>query len=215
MINNELITLAIFKNMKILSSLITIALTTIPISNMFAHQAISKPSQIPQCPNPFPSTYKSSSKTKYVKIPELGVSIRVPEDHRLIYIKKEKRFTFMAPPEYKSYQCSLANKVDYSSFYRQPYYYGYTVIENPKKQSLSTILKETYKDTISIEKLGKLRLNNIDFLTTPIDQGDPTTGWFTPKSKPGIIVKYSVFCDCGSTYSDLTNDLSDIKNIFE
>jgi hypothetical protein len=121
----------------------------------------------------------------------------------------------MAPPEYKSYQCSLANKVDYSSFYQNPYYHGYTVIENPRKQSLSTILKETYKDTISIEKLGKLRLNNIDFLTTPVDQGDPTTGWFMPKTKPGIIVKYSVFCDCGSEYSNLTNDLSGIKNILE
>jgi hypothetical protein len=201
--------------MKILSSILTVALATILTGNVFVGQAASKSTQTPQCPNPFPNTYKSSSKTKYVKIPDLGISVRVPEDHRLVYIKKEKKFTFMAPPEYKSYQCSLANKIDYSSFYRHPYYHGYTVIENPKKKSLSTILKETYKETISIEKLGKLRLNNIDFLTTPVDQGDPTTGWFTPKAKPEIIVKYSVFCDCGSEYSNLTNDLSGVKNIIE
>jgi hypothetical protein len=201
--------------MKIFSSVLTVALTTILAGSIFTQQALSKPAQTPQCPNPFPNTYKSSSKTKYVKISDLGISVRVPEDHRLIYIIKEKKFTFMTPPEYKSYQCSLANKIDYSSFYRHPYYHGYTVIENPKKQSLPTILKETYKDTISTERLGKLRLNNIDFLTTPSDQGDPATSWFTPKTKPEIIVKYSIFCDCGSQYSDLTNDLSGIKNILE
>lgn len=201
--------------MKIFSNVLAVSLATILTGNVFVQQAVSESTQTPQCPNPFPSTYKSSSKTKYVKIPDLGISVRVPEDHRLVYINKEKKFTFMTPPEYKSYQCSLVNKVDYSSFYRQPYYHGYTVIENPRKQSLSTILKETYKDTILTEKLGKLRLNNIDFLTTPVDQGDPTTGWFTPKAKPGIVVKYSIFCDCGSEYSNLTNDLSGIKNIFE
>lgn len=178
-------------------------------------QAVSKPSLAPQCSNPFPSTYKPSSRTKYVKVEGLGVAIRVPEDHRLVYIRNEKKFTFMTPPEYKSYQCSLVNKVHYSSFYRNPRYYGYTVIENPKRQPLSTVVKESYKNTTSIENFGKLRLNNIDFLTTPTDQGDPTVGWFIPKSKPGIVVKYSVFCDCGSDYNDLTNDLSDIKNIFE
>lgn len=201
--------------MKIFLSLLTIALTTISTSNVFLEKAASKSVQTPQCPNPFPSTYKYSSKTKYVKIPDLGISVRVPEDNRLVYIKKEGKFTFMTPPEYKSYQCSLDNKIDYTSFYQNPRYYGYTVIKNPKKQPLLTILKETYKDTISIERLGKLRLNRIDFLTTPVDQGDPTTGWFTPKTKPEIVVKYSVFCDCGSDYSNLTDDLSDIKNILE
>ncbi len=201
--------------MKIVSKIFSIALVSALTGNSFIEQAVSKSAQEPQCPNPFPNTYKSSLKTKYVKIPDLGVSIRVPQDHRLVYIAKEKKFTFMTPPEYKSYRCSLAKNVHYSSFYRQPYSYGYTIINNPKRQELSAMLSETYKDTISIEKLGKLRLNNINFLTTPIDQGDPTTGWFIPKTKPGIIVEYSVFCDCGSTYSDLTNDLSDIKNIFE
>jgi hypothetical protein len=201
--------------MNIISKIAGVLLATLLTCNVSIQQAASKPNPDSQCPNPFPSTYKSSAKTKYVKIPDLGVAIRVPEDHRLVYIKNEKKFTFMTPPEYKSYQCSLVNKVHYSSFYRNPHYHGYTVIENPKRQALSTVVKETYKDTASIENFGKLRLNNIDFLTTPVDQGDPTTGWFVPKTKPGIVVKYSVFCDCGSDYNDLTNDLSDIKNIFE
>lgn len=201
--------------MNIISKIATTSLAAFLTLNGSVQQALSEQNPAFQCPNPFPSTYKPSPRTKYVKVVDLGVAIRVPADHRLVYIKNEKKFTFMTPPEYKSYQCSLANKVNYSSFYRNPRYYGYTIIENPKRQSLSTVVKETYKDTISIENLGKLRLNNIDFLTTPIDQGDPTVGWFVPKSKPGIVVKYSVFCDCGSDYSDLTNDLSDIKNIFE
>ncbi len=201
--------------MKIFANSLALIIATTLTGSAFAQQAVSNPVKTPQCPNPFPKTYKSSSKTKYVKIPDLGISIQVSEDSRLVYIKKEKKFTFMTPPEYKSYQCSLANKVDYYSFYPYPHYYGYTVIKNPKKQPLSAILKETYKDTISIESLGKLKINNIDFLTTPIDQGDPVTGWFIPKSKPDIVVEYSNFCDCGSEYSDLKNDLGSIKNILE
>ncbi len=181
--------------------------------NGFIQQAASKPNGASQCPNPFPSTYESSKKTKYVNIPDLGIAVKTSVSDRLVYIKSEARFTFMTPPEYKSYQCSLNKKVDYTSFYPYLYQLNYRVIKNPKKQSLEKILKEFYKDTIFIEKLGQTKINGIEFLTTPVDQGDPTTGWFIPNTKPDIVVEYTMFCDCGRDYKDLIDNLKNIKNI--
>jgi hypothetical protein len=199
--------------MNVKSKIVCMVIAFIALPNLFATKAISETKQKAICPNPFPSNYKSPAKTKYVNIAELGISVRTPVDHRLVYISKEKKYTFMAPPEYKSYQCSVAKKVDYNSFYRYPRYLGYTIIDNSKKLPLDEVVKGLDKDVRSSENYGRIRLNNIDFLTTPINQGDPTTGWFVPKTKLNIIVRYSSFCDCGSDYQDLTNDLSDIKNM--
>lgn len=190
---------------------ITLAITL--VASMFTESAVSKPSKQPECPNPFPSTYKQPKASKSVKIINLGIIVQVPVDQRLVNIKNEKKITFMTPSEYKSYQCSLINKVHYASFYPHPSELSYTTINNPKKQTLAKALKDFYKDEIFIEKLGKSRINGIDFLTTPVDQGDPTTAWFVPKSKPDLIVEYKVFCDCGRNYKDLIDDLNKIKNI--
>ncbi len=193
--------------------IVSVLLLAIVLPAINASEANSRPRKSIGCPNPFPSTYKAPRKTKYVKIVDLGISVRVSVDSYLIYIKDEQRFTFMTPPEYKSYQCSLRKKIKYTSSYPYPYSLSYTIINNPNRLPLPEILKETYKDDISVDKLGKLRINNIDFLTTPSDQGDPSSAWFTPKSKPEIVVKYGVFCDCGATYNDLKDDLSNIKDL--
>jgi hypothetical protein len=42
------------------------------------------------CPNPFPSTYKSPQEKKRVEISNLGIMVKVPKDHRLVYIRQEK-----------------------------------------------------------------------------------------------------------------------------
>lgn len=205
--------LIILKSMKIFSGVLTIALVTILTTNGLMRPAASKPAQVQECPNPFPSTYKRPKAIKSVKIADLGIIVQVPADERLVNIKSEKRFTFMTPPEYKSYQCSLDKKVDYTSFYPYLYQLNYRMIKNPKKQALAKVLKDFYKDSIFIENLGKAKINGIDFLTTPVDQGDPTTGWFIPKLKPDLVVEYTVFCDCGREYKDLIDDLGKIKNI--
>jgi hypothetical protein len=192
---------------------ISILLIAIVLPGLTAFEAGSKSIKNVRCSNPFPSNYKSPRKTKNVKIVDLGISVRVPVDNYLVNIKDEQRFTFMTPPEYKSYQCSLLKKVKYTSVYPYSYQLSYTVIDNPNKMPLSVILKETYKDDISIEKLGKLRINDIDFMTTPSDQGDPSSAWFIPKLKPGIVVGYRFFCDCGRDYNNLKDDLGNIKNL--
>jgi hypothetical protein len=199
--------------MNIASKMASALLAAFFTFNSSIQQAASKPTVASQCPNPFPSTYKSSKKTKYANIPALGIAVKTSVSDRLVYIKSEQRFTFMTPPEYRSYQCSLNKKVDYTSFYPYLYKLNYRVIKNPKKQSLEKTLKEFYKDTIFIEKLGQTKINGIDFLTTPVDQGDPTTGWFIPNAKPDIVVEYTMFCDCGRDYKDLLDDLKNIKNI--
>jgi hypothetical protein len=196
-----------------LSKVITALLASCLSPNVLTSAAVGKTNQASQCSNPFPSTYKSSKKTKYVNIPALGIAVKTSVSDRLVYIKSEQRFTFMTPPEYRSYQCSLNKKVDYTSFYPYLYKLNYRVIKNPKKQSLEKTLKEFYKDTIFIEKLGQTKINGIEFLTTPVDQGDPTTGWFIPNTKPDIVVEYTMFCDCGRDYKDLLDDLKNIKNI--
>jgi hypothetical protein len=199
--------------MNIASKIASALLAAFFIFNGSMQQAVSKPTGASQCPNPFPSNYESSKKTKYVNIPALGVAVKTSVSDRLVYIKNEQRFTFMTPPEYRSYQCSLNKKVDYTSFYPYLYKLSYRVIKNPKKQSLEKALKEFYKDTIFIEKLGQTKINGIEFLTTPVDQGDPTTGWFIPNAKPDIVVEYTMFCDCGRDHKDLLDDLKNIKNI--
>lgn len=199
--------------MNIVSKIVGFSLVASLAFNGSIQQAVGKPKQSPQCPNPFPSNYNQPATKKNVKIADLGIVVRVPVDQRLVYLKKERRFTFMTPPEYTSYQCSITKKKDYDSFYPYPHQLNYKVIKNPKKQSLEEILKESYKDTIFIDKLGQTEINGIKFLTTPIDQGDPTTGWFIPKARPDIVVEYTVFCDCGREYKDLIDDLNNIKNI--
>jgi hypothetical protein len=199
--------------MNIASKIAAALLAAFFIFNGSMQQAVSKPTGLSQCPNPFPSNYESSKKTKYVNIPALGVAVKTSVSDRLVYIKNEQRFTFMTPPEYRSYQCSLNKKVDYTSFYPYLYKLSYRVIRNPKGQSLEKTLKEFYKDTIFIEKLGQTKINGIEFLTTPADQGDPTTGWFIPNAKPDIVVEYTMFCDCGRDYKDLLDDLKNIKNM--
>lgn len=190
----------------------------------FTQSASSKSAQASQCQNPFPSTYKPSAKMKYVNIPDLGITVRVPVDHRLVHIKNEQRYTFMTPPEYKSYQCSLTKRIDYRSFYPYPYQLSYTAIKKLKKQPLSRVLEEKYKGEIfadesgklqfnSVDKLGETKINNIDFLTTPVNRGDPSKAWFTPRNKTDIVVEYSLFCDCGREYQDVINDLKNIKNL--
>jgi hypothetical protein len=199
--------------MKITSKIVSTLLAAFLASNWSIQQAASQSTQTSQCPNPFPESYKSPKTKKDVKIADLGIVVRVSTDQRLVYIKNEQRFTFMTPPEYKSYRCSLAKKVDYTSFYPYLHQLTYRIIKNPNRQPLAKILKDFYKDTIFIDKLGQAKLNGIEFLTTPIDQGDPTTGWFIPKARPDIVVEYTVFCDCGGEYKDLIDDLSNIKNI--
>jgi hypothetical protein len=138
--------------------------------------------------------------------------VKVPKDHRLVYIRQEKRYTFMSPPEYDSYQCSLKKKVDYTSFYPFPYEMSYKIIDNSREQSLPEVLK-TKITYIQTENFGQLRINDIDFLTTPKDQEDPVAAWFIPKGKPNIIIQYSRYCDCGVSYNDLVSEVDDIENI--
>ncbi len=199
--------------MDIASKMASSLLAAFFTSNGFIQQAVSKPTGASQCPNPFPSTYKSFKKTKYINMPALGIAVKTALSDRLVYIKSEARFTFMTPPEYKSYQCSRVKKIPYTSFYPYGYHLSYEIIENPTKQPLLTVLKEKYKAGINIDSLEKVKINNIDFLTTPKNQGDPVNAWFTPKEKPDIVVQYSSYCDCGAEYSDLIDDLNGIKNL--
>jgi hypothetical protein len=199
--------------MNIASKMTSALLVAFFTFNGSIQQAASKPNGASQCPNPFPDTYKSSKKTKYVNIPDLGIAVKTSVSNRLVYIKSEARFTFMTPPEYKSYQCSRLKKVPHTSFYPYIYHLSYEVIENPTKQPLPVLLKEKYKAEININSIEKVKINNIEFLTTPKTQGDPVTAWFIPKSKPSIVVQYSSHCDCGAEYSDLVNDLSNIKSL--
>jgi hypothetical protein len=198
--------------MNIASKMASALLAAFFTFNGSIQQTASKPTGASQCPSPFPSTYKSSKKTKYVDIPDLGIAVKTSVSDRLVYIKSEARFTFMTPPEYKSYQCSRTKKVSYTSFYPYGYHLAYEVIENPTRQPLAMVLKEKYKAEINVDLLGKVKINNIEFLTTPKAQGDPVSAWFIPKSKPGIVVQYSSYCDCGAEYSDLIGDLNGIKN---
>jgi hypothetical protein len=181
--------------------------------NSSIQQAASKPTGASQCPNPFPSTYKSSKKSKYVNVPALGVAVKTSVSDRLVYIRSEARFTFMTPPEYKSYQCSRVKRIPYTSFYPYGYHLSYEVIKNPTRQPLSIVLKEKYKTEINVNSLEKVRINNIEFLTTPKTQGDPVNAWFIPKAKPNIVVQYSSYCDCGAEYSNLIEDLNGIKDL--
>jgi hypothetical protein len=199
--------------MNITSKMVSALVASFFTFNGFIQQAASKTTGTSQCPNPFPSTYKSSKKTKYVNIPALGIAAKTSVSDRLVYIKSEARFTFMTPPEYKSYQCSRVKRVPYTSFYPYGYNLSYEVIENPTRQPLSVVIKEKYKSEINIDSLEKVNINNIDFLTTPRTQGDPVNAWFIPKAKPNIIVQYSSYCDCGAEYSNLIDDLNGIKDL--
>lgn len=199
--------------MSIISRLTSILLVALFTLNGSTQQATSTSSKKSQCPNPFPNNYKSSQKTKFVNIPDLGISVKTSVSDQLVYIKDEARFTFMTPPEYKSYQCSRAKKIPYTSFYPYGYRLSYEVIKNPTRQPLSIVLKKKYKTEINIDSLEKIRINNIEFLTTPKSQGDPVNAWFTLKVKPNIVVQYSSYCDCGAEYSNLIDDLNGIKSL--
>jgi hypothetical protein len=199
--------------MNIASQMASALLAAFFTFNGSIQQVASKPTGASQCPNPFPSNYRSSKKTKYVSIPALGIAVKTSVSDRLVYIKSEARFTFMTPPEYKSYQCSGARRIPYTSSYPYGYHLSYEIIENPMKQSLPTVLKEKYKDEINIDSLEKVKINDIKFLTTPRTQGDPVNAWFIPKSKPNVVVQYSSYCDCGAEYSNLIDDLKGIKDL--
>jgi hypothetical protein len=196
-----------------------VSLTTVILSNMLAIPAISSERKL-QCPNPFPKTYKSPKNTRYIRIPNLGIAIKAQADERLVYIKKERRFTVMTPPEYKSYQCSLRKGLSYLSFYPYKHSLSYKVIKNPKRLSIEKALEESEKldgDYAEYSTGGvgyqKVRFNGTDFITTPTIQDDPVRAWFIPRARPDIVVLYSRFCDCGDNYKDLLNHLKRIKSI--
>jgi hypothetical protein len=170
------------------------------------------PSTQVKCPEPFPSSYQPPAAFKDVQIKQLGIIISVPQDRRLVYIKKEKNHTFMTPPQYESYQCSLRNGVDYTAFYPYMFYYGYTSLANPKRLPLKTFVRNVAKE-VPASSLNGVTLNGINFITTPANQADFATAWFIPRNRNDIVVQYSSFCDCVRSYGSVINDLSNIKNL--
>ena len=201
--------------MNVISKIIVTSLAALISFNELTPKAIGKPNSKLECPNAFPDDYKSPEKTKSVKIPELGITVQVPTDRRLVYIKRQQRFTFMTPPEYKSYQCSVAKNIkDYKLFYPSIYYeLSYTVIKNPKREPILKRLKEVDKYSY-LDARTQLRLNNIDFVTTAADRSDPVMAWFIPKMKPDLIVVYRFMNhDLARKYDDFKSDLSKIENI--
>jgi hypothetical protein len=205
--------------MNVISKIVIASLSALISFNNLTATAMGSPNPRTECPNPFPSDYKAPTETKSVKIPQLGITVRVPEDNRLVYVnvEKVKRFTFMTPLEYKSYQCSIAKKIDYLSFYPSIYYVlSYEIIRNPQKKPLFKFVKENlYKGFEgSVDNFEQLKINNIEFLTTPKSQFDPVNAWFIPKSKPDIVVQYTYMCEaCNGGFNGLKEDLSDIRNI--
>jgi hypothetical protein len=203
--------------MRITSKIALISLTCAFFSNTLAVTAISKTDQASQCPVAFPKTYQSPKRNKYIKIPALGIAVKASVDSRLVYIKDEGRYTVMSPPEYKSYVCSVEKGLSYREFYPYNSYLSYKAIKNPKKLPLEKALEESdskYSEYSAESKsYGKIKLNGIDFITSPIDQGDPVQAWFIPKKRPDIIVMYSHLCNCGSDYKDLIDHLKQIKSV--
>jgi hypothetical protein len=205
--------------MNVISKIVIASLSALISFNNLTPTAMGSPIPRTECPNPFPSDYKVPTKTKSVKIPQLGITVRVPEDNRLVYVnvEKVKRFTFMSPPEYKSYQCSIAKKINYRSFYPDMYYEpSYEIIRNPKKKPLFEFVKENIYEGFEapVENLERLRINNIEFLTTPKDQYNPVKAWFIPKAKPDIIIEYTYMTESfDGGFNGLKEDLNQIKNI--
>ena len=123
--------------MSIVKRTVLIGLAAVINLGAFPLIAISETSQGQLCPNPFPKNYKSPRKTKYIKVPELDIAVKVPIDQRLVMLDLGKRFAFMTPPEYKSYQCSLSKKDAYGLPAKT-----YLKIDNPKKLPLTTAVSE-------------------------------------------------------------------------
>jgi hypothetical protein len=205
--------------MNVISKIVIASLSALISFNNLTPTAMGSPNPRTECPNPFPSDYKAPTKTKFVKIPQLGITVRVPEDNRLVYVnvEKVKRFTFMSPPEYKSYQCSIVKKINYRSFYPDMYYLlSYGIIRNPKKKPLFEFVKEKYYRGFEaqVEDLKRLRINNIEFLTTPEYQYNPVKAWFIPKAKPDIIIEYTYMTESfDGGFNGLKEDLNQIINI--
>jgi hypothetical protein len=121
----------------------------------------------------------------------------------------------MTPPEYRSYQCSLAKGLSYQEFYPYPYSLSYKAIKNPKRLPMEKALEESEKndgDFAGYSTGGpgyqKMRVGETDFIT---QTRDPERAWFVPRSQPGIVVAYAHACGCGSEHQDLVEHLKLIK----
>jgi hypothetical protein len=199
---------------KRLSVTASVAFITMFLLNALVLETVADAGSRKECPDPFPKTYKAPIGKKYTRIRALGIKVRVPTDHQLVYVKGDGDiFRFMSPPEYKSYKCSLAKNIKYTEFYSYPSVRAYSAINNPQKLPLSVVLRKTFKDTINLKELGRFKINGIDFLTTRTDVGDPASAWFVSKSRPDKVIQYSFECDCSREFEDLKKDLSNVENL--
>lgn len=194
--------------MSIASKIALLALTTVVFSNVLTTSVVAKFSRVKQCSNPYPKSYRPPKSTKYIQIAELGITINSPSDHRLVKNDEVGGFEIMSLPQYKNHQCLLSGGKDYPGTSRVGYA-NFRAIKNPNKLPMLKFLEKQGDTT----RYARQKINGIDFLTTPVDQGDPLRAWFVPKDRPDIVVSYSSFCDCDTDYKDLLNVLKRVRNI--
>jgi hypothetical protein len=197
-------TIKLQTNMNTRSKLATSLLLVI-ISLVKVPSAVSQPSQNSACSEALPKSYREPTTTKYVKIPQLGITVRVPKDRRLVYDKESETFTFMSPTQYKNYQCSLDKKLNTEQMGRSnPFINGFTVSKNLKRKPLSDFIVNIDYAENSPELQPSFKSNNIEFVTQKGGSiSTYTLFWFVPRSKPDIVVEYRYDCnnrDCANDF---------------